>query len=104
MSAASATPPKRSAASHSSPLSGPTSTRPSSAQRSATARRSLPTPGSTTARCTPAGMNGNARRSTIAPSRTSWRAMPCVTSMTRTSGAIRAMTPWQTPTKSSPRP
>ena len=62
MSTASATPPKCSAASVSSPLSGPTSTRSLvAAQRSATARRSEPTPGSTTARCTPAGMYGSAR-------------------------------------------
>ena len=35
------------------------------------------------------------------PVRTSWRGMPWVMSMTRASGAIRAMTPWHTPTKSS---
>ena len=104
ISAASATPPKRSAASHSNPLSGPTSRRSSPAQRSATARRDEPTPGSTTARCTPAGMYASARRRTCAPARTSWRSMPCVTSMTRTAGAICAITPWQTPTKSSSSP
>ena len=104
MSTASATPPKRSAASVSRPLSGPTRKRSSPAQRSATARRDEPTPGSTTAKCTPAGMNPSARRSTSAPERTSCRAMPCVTSMTRAAGAIRAITPWQTPTKSSASP
>jgi hypothetical protein len=30
--------------------------------------------------------------------------MPWVTSITRASGAMRAITPWQTPTKSSSRP
>ena len=55
ISTASATPPKRSAAGMSSPLSGPTSSRSSSAVRSATARREAPTPGSTTATCTPGG-------------------------------------------------
>ena len=55
MSIASTTPPKRSAASCRRPLSGPTSSRSSSAVRSATARRSAPTSGSTTARWTPGG-------------------------------------------------
>ena len=36
--------------------------------------------------------------------RTSWRGTPCVRSMTRASGAIRAITAWQTPTKSSLSP
>ena len=76
ISTASATPPNRSAAGISRPLSGPTSSRPSSAVRSATARRWAPTSGSTTARCTPAGMYGSARASTVAPARTSWRGMP----------------------------
>jgi hypothetical protein len=49
-------------------------------------------------------MKGSARRSTSAPARTSWRAMPCVMSMIRACGAIPAMTPWQTPTKSSSSP
>ena len=48
------TPPQRSHARLSRPLSGPTSTRPSPV-RSATARRSVPTCGSTTATCTPTG-------------------------------------------------
>ena len=52
----------------------------------------------------PAAQNGSARRRTSAPVRTSWRGMPWVRSMTRASGAIRAITAWQTPTKSSSRP
>ena len=47
---------------------------------------------------------GSARRRISAPLRTSWRGTPCETSMTRASGAIRAITPWQTPTKSSSCP
>ena len=74
------------------------------ATRSATARRVPPTPGSTTTRCTPAGQNGNARRRMTAARLTSWRGTSWVRSSTRTSGAIRAITPWQTPTKSSLRP
>ena len=77
---------------------------PSSATRTATARRSPPTSRVHTARWTPGGQYGSARRSTSAPERTSWRGMPWVRSMTAAPGAIRAITPWQTPTKSSARP
>ena len=56
---ASATPPSRSQAGISRPLSGPTSSRPSSTVRTATARRPraplVPTPGSTTARMIASG-------------------------------------------------
>ena len=53
-SCAASTPPRRSAAGTSRPLSGPTKRRPSPL-RSASARRLAPTPGSTTARWTPLG-------------------------------------------------
>ena len=69
MSTASTTPPHFSHARLSSPLSGPTSARPSPV-RSATPRRSVPTCGSTIATCTPNGTYGSALRSTIAPWRT----------------------------------
>ena len=65
-SIASTTPPARSQARLKTPLSGPTSRRPS-AQRSATARRSVPTCGSTTATWTPIGRYGRAFRNTSAP-------------------------------------
>ena len=55
MSTTCSTPPQRSQARLSSPLSGPTRMRPSPV-RSAIARRSVPTCGSTTATCTPIGM------------------------------------------------
>ena len=56
ISTASSMPPQSSAAGTSSPLSGPTNSRPSPL-RSTTARRCDPTPGSTTAMCTPTGRN-----------------------------------------------
>jgi len=43
-------------------------------------------------------------RSTSAPCRIACGGMPWVTSITRASGAMRAITPWQVPTKSSCRP
>ena len=52
----------------------------------------------------PGGVNGSARRRASAPERMAWRGTPWVRSMTRASGAIRAMTPWHTPTYSSWRP
>ena len=104
MSTASKGPPNPSAAGRSRPLSGPTRMRSSSAQRIATARRAAPTSGSTTARWTPGGANGSDRARVSAPPRTSWRGTPWVRSMTRASGAIRAITAWQTPTKSSAQP
>jgi hypothetical protein len=63
-----------------------------------------PTSGSTTAE-----MHARRRERQRAPQderpvRRSWRAMPWVRSTTRTSGAMRAMTAWQTPTKSSAEP
>ena len=79
-SCASTTPPLRSAAGSSRPLSGPTYWRPS-ASRSASGRRPPPTPGSTTARCTPTGMYGSVLASTSAPWRTRPGRIPCVTSM-----------------------
>ena len=103
MSTASTTPPARSAASDSKPLSGPTSNRPSPARR-ATPRRSPPTPGSTTARWTPTGRYGSAPARIIAPARTSWRGTRWTRSITRASGQIPAITAWQTPTKSSSSP
>ena len=42
-------------------------------------------------------MNGSVLDSTRAPCSTAWAGMPCVTSMTRVPGAIRSITPWQTP-------
>ena len=85
----------------SSPLSGPTKSR-SPWLRRATGRRGPPTPGSTTARITAlSGMYGSVLRSTTAPASTSRSGRPCVTSMTRTSGASRAMTARHTPAKSS---
>ncbi len=65
-STASVAPPSRSSARESSPLSGPTRKRPSSAA-AATARRADPTPGSTTARWTPGGHRGRALARAIAP-------------------------------------
>ena len=75
-------------------------------RRSAARPRAAPIrrPGRRPRGARPAGMYSSARRSTSAPERTSWRAMPCVMSMTLTSGAIRAITPWQTPTNSSSSP
>ena len=52
-----------------------------------------PTPGSTTARWTPGGMYGSVLERTSAPWSTCVGGMPCVTSITRASGAIRAITP-----------
>src|SRR5579884_4078396 len=92
--------PSRSAAWVSRPLSGPTKRRPEPVRR-ATGRRALPTPGSTTARCTPTGRYGTARASTTAPCSTACGAIPWVTSITGASGAIRRITPRQTPTNSS---
>ena len=98
---ASLTPPSASAACISSPLSGPTK-KWSPWVRKAIGRRGPPTPGSTTARITAlSGMYGSVLRSTTAPASTSRSGRPWVTSMTRTSGASRAMTPRQTPAKSS---
>ena len=71
------------------------------ASRSASARREPPTPGSTTARCTPTGMYGSVFASTSAPWSTCCAGIPCVMSMISVSGAIRLITPWQVPTKSS---
>ncbi len=65
---------------------------------------SPPTPGSTTARWTPTGMYGSVFASTSAPCSTACGGMPCVTSMIWASGAIRLITPWQVPTKSSCSP
>ena len=53
---------------------------------------------------TPSGRYCTARSSVSAPARTSPRGMPCVTSMIGTSGAMRAITPWTTPTNSSSVP
>ena len=44
-------------------------------------------------------MNGIAASSASAPACTSWRGIPWVMSMIRAAGQIRAITPWQTPTK-----
>src|SRR5438067_10316299 len=49
-------------------------------------------------------MYGSVLQSTSAPWRTCWGGMPWVMSMISASGAIRLMTPWQVPTKSSCRP
>ena len=49
----------------------------------------------------PAGGKGIAFCSDSAPRRTSWRGTSCVTSITTAPGAIRCITPWQTPTNSS---
>src|SRR4029450_10035773 len=95
-------PPTAPAAHTSSPLSGPTSTCPPAS--TATIPRPVPTPGSTTARCTARGRYGTAWASTHAPCRTSWAPTAWVTSITRTSGATLATTPWHTPTKGSSSP
>src|SRR4030095_8386760 len=47
---------------------------------------------------------GTAWASTHAPCRTSWAPTAWVTSITRTSGATLATTPWHTPTKGSSSP
>jgi hypothetical protein len=65
---ASTIPPSRSAASTSSPLSGPISTSPRPVF-SAIGSRSVPTPGSTTPTWTPTGMCGSAKTRLAAPSR-----------------------------------
>ena len=49
-------------------------------------------------------MKSVARPSASAPRITSWRGIACVRSITRASGAIRAMTPWQIPTNPSASP
>ena len=49
-------------------------------------------------------MYGSVFRSTSAPCRTAVGAMPWVMSMISTSGAIRFITPWHVPTKSSATP
>ena len=46
-------------------------------------------------------MYGSVLERTSAPWSTWVGGMPCVTSITRASGAIRAITPWHVPTKSS---
>jgi hypothetical protein len=91
-SCATSMPPNFSAAGMSSPLSGPTWTRPD-LSRSASARLEPPTPGSTTARWTPAGMNGSEFASASAPCSTPCGGIPCVMSMISASGAIPFMTP-----------
>ena len=95
--------PARLAAGSSSPLSGPTYSRPSSS-RSASGRLGPPTPGSTIARWTPTGMNPIVFARTSAPCRIDFGGIPCVMSMICASGAMRLMTPWQVPTKSSLSP
>ena len=52
----------------------------------------------------PRGMYGSVLERTSAPWSTCVAGIPCVRSMTRASGAIRAMTPWHVPTKSSCSP
>ena len=49
-------------------------------------------------------MYGSVLARTSAPWSTAVGGIPCVTSITRASGAMRAMTPWHVPTKSSWRP
>ena len=61
--------------------------------RSRCPRRDVPTPGSTTAKCTECGRCGAVCASTAAPRATSAGGTWWVTSMTRTSGAIRAIAP-----------
>ena len=100
MSTASTTPPARSAASDSSPLSGPTSNRPSaSPQRDAA-------PVASDARIDHSEMHAHRevrQRATQdqRPGRTSPRGTQCTRSITRASGQMPAITAWQTPTKSS---
>ena len=108
-STASTTPPRRSAASDSSPLSGPTRIRSlgRGAQRDRAAgvgaarrrpsdrrRRGARRAGGTGRRCAASG-----RRRARRDARTPW-----VTSITRARGQSRAMTAWQTPTNSSSSP
>ncbi len=64
----------------------------------------VPTPGSTTARCTPSGRYGSVFASTSDPCSTPCGWIPCVMSMISISGAIRFITPWHVPTKSSSSP
>ena len=64
-------------------------------------RRVLPTPGSTTANTIPWGRNGSAFSSTNAACRTSVGGRSCAMSITVAPGAMRSITPWQTPTHSS---
>ncbi len=92
--------PARLAAGRRRPLSGPTYMRPSASRR-ASGRRGPPTPGSTIARWTPTGMNPIVFARTSAPWSTDVAGIPCVMSMICVSGAIRLMTPWHVPTKSS---
>ena len=103
-STASATPPQRSQARLSSPLSGPTSMRPSpAAQRHARGARCPPAgpppprarPPACTAACCAARSRRGARRSGV---------IPWVTSTISALGWIERITPWQTPTNSSSRP
>ena len=84
--------PFRLAAGMSSPLSGPTYSRPS-VSRSTRGRRGPPTPGSTIARWTPTGMKPIVFASTRAPCRMDVAGMPCVMSMISASGAMRFITP-----------
>jgi hypothetical protein len=95
-------PPSASAAAVSSPLSGPTSSPPGVA--TATARRAVPTPGSTTPTWTAAGRWPTAWASTADPRDTSPGGTRWVTSMTRTHGACRAITPCSTPANPSDSP
>src|SRR5437764_11856682 len=52
----------------------------------------------------PSGMYGSVFASTSAPWRTAWGSMPCVMSRISASGAMRLITPWHVPTKSSRSP
>ncbi len=104
METASARPPSCAQASDSSPLSGPTSSRPVSV-RTAMASRSVPLPGSTMARTMPSpGRYGRAWTRVRAPARMSIGATPWPRSTIGASGAMRRMTAWHTPTDSSRTP
>ena len=72
--------------------------------RSTSGRRGPRHPGSTIARWTPNGMNPIVFARTRAPWRTACGGIPWVMSMICVSGAMRFMTPWQVPTKSSASP
>ncbi|KFZ83823.1 hypothetical protein ED92_07930 [Amycolatopsis sp. MJM2582] len=96
------TPVSVSAAGMRSPLSGPTSI-PRSVTTT-TPRRAVPTPGSTTARWTDSGRYGAVWASTSAPVLTCCGGISWLTSITRTDGAIRAITPWHAATKPSLSP
>ena len=94
MSTASATPPRRSAASVSRPLSGPTSSRRSSTVRSATRARARGADRRVDDREVHArGQEAaSASRSASAPARTSWRGIAWSRSITRACGQRRAIT------------